>query len=425
MWTRPTAFAVCFVLACIANVSPASEALTLDAAIERVIREHPDLRLHQFVETGLSAQVDRESYGPPLSVGLQLENAPGTNAYSGMQGAELTLSLASVLERGGKRDARRALAASRIDALGMQRATVLLDLMAEVAQRYLDLVSAQADTLIAAEDLEQRERTVSAAARRVQAGASPESVALAAEAMRARAAVDAARAEANVTAAWRRLQALWAEPADGEVPSTSADPLKLPDIPDYAALRALLERNPQLRGFANEARIREARLRLSDSASKPDIDWQLGVRRLEADDSWAMVAGMSMPLGTRDRAEASTRAARAELDSLAFERESSERRLDSLLAEAHGQFTAARIEVERTAEDVLPRLARAEASAEQAYRAGALSYLDWALLQRETTAARRQQLAAAVSAHRALIEIQRLTGEALVTSTGSTQDSVP
>ena len=97
-----------------------------------------------------------------------------------MQGAELTLSLASVLERGGKRDARRALAASRIDALGMQRATVLLDLMAEVAQRYLDLVSAQADTVIAAEDLEQRERTVSAAARRVQAGASPESVALAA-----------------------------------------------------------------------------------------------------------------------------------------------------------------------------------------------------------------------------------------------------
>ena len=243
--------------------------------------------------------------------------------------------------------------------------------------------------------------------------------------MRARAAVDAARAEANVTAAWRRLQALWAEPAEGEVPSTSADPLKLPDIPDYATLRTLLEHNPQLRGFANEARIREARLRLADSASKPDIDWQLGVRRLEADDSWEWLPACRCHLAPAIVRKRRPAPARAELDSLAFERESGERRLDSLLAEAHGQFTAARIEVERTAEDVLPRLGRAETAAEQAYRAGALSYLDWALLQRETTAARRQQLAAAVSAHRALIEIQRLTGEALVTSTGSTQDSVP
>ena len=56
-----------------------------------------------------------------------------------------------------------------------------------------------------------------------------------------------------------------------------------------------------------------------------------------------------------------------------------------------------------------PSLARAEHAAERAYRSGAVSYLEWAQLQSETTAARSRQLAAAIDGHRALIEIQRLT----------------
>ena len=59
---------------------------------------------------------------------------------------------------------------------------------------------------------------------------------------------------------------------------------------------------------------------------------------------------------------------------------------------------------------MLPKLAKAEAAAERAYRAGAISYLEWAQLQSERTNARKQQLEAALDAQRALIEIQRLTG---------------
>lgn len=425
MWTRPTAFAVSLAFGCVTTMTCAGETLTLDAAIARVVAQHPDLQVFDSVQAGLAAEADRAALTPPLVAGLLLENAPGTGELSGLRGAELTLSLASVLERGGKREARRALAASRIDALGVKRAAAQLDLLAEVAQRYLDLVAAQADTVIAAEDLAQRVRTVTAATRRVQAGASPESVQLAAEAMQARAALDAARADAGVAAAWRRLQSVWGAAAAEPVPATAADPLRMPALPDYAALQLLLERSPELRGFADEGRIREARLRLATTAATPDIDWQVGLRRLESQDAWALMAGGSVALASRSRAEPEIRAARAELDALAFQRESGERHLDSLLAEAHGQFSAARIEVERTAADVLPRLVRAEVAAERAYRAGALSYLDWAQLQKETTAARRQQLAAAVAAHRALIEIQRLTGEPLVLAVSPNKDASP
>ncbi len=68
----------------------------------------------------------------------------------------------------------------------------------------------------------------------------------------------------------------------------------------------------------------------------------------------------------------------------------------------------------RLGDAVLPLLARAEAAAERAYRAGAISYLEWAQLQAERHDAGRQQLEAALAAQRALIELQRLTGQPLL-----------
>ena len=121
-----------------------------------------------------------------------------------------------------------------------------------------------------------------------------------------------------------------------------------------------------------------------------------------------------MPLGNARRAEPDIRVAQAELDSLSVERESANLSLEATLALAYGQYTAAQIEIDQIRKDFLPRLIKAEKSAENAYRAGALTYLEWSLLQNETTAARKQQLATALEAHRALIEIQRLTGEPMV-----------
>ena len=91
----------------------------------------------------LATELDRAAFKPPLVVGVEAENVLGTGEASGLQGAELTLSLASVLERGGKLDARRTLAQSRIDVLAVEREARRLDLLAEVARRYQAIVGAQ------------------------------------------------------------------------------------------------------------------------------------------------------------------------------------------------------------------------------------------------------------------------------------------
>lgn len=398
--------------------------LTLDQAFTRVARAHPDLRLLDARGDVLAAESDRAALRPAVVAGVQIENALGSGDYRGLHGAELTLTLASVLERGGKLDARRVLAQSRIDALAVERHARQLDLLAEVARRYLAITAARHQRDIAVLDMAQREKAVDAAHRRLQAGASPESVLLTAQAASTRADLARARARQQEEAARQHLAALWGE-KDPHFDIAASDPLALPTIEDASALSTLLERTPELAQFVDERRVREARLQLARSSASADVDWQIGVRRLQGSSDAALVAGFSVPLGSRRRAEPEIRSAEAELSALEIERESKGLSLYSTLVEAHGRYRVAQFEVERLRDAVLPQLARAEAAAERAYRAGAISYLEWSQLQSERISATRQQLDAAIDAHRALIEIQRLTGQAFVAARASRKEDTP
>lgn len=413
MYFRFAALAALVVALAVAFPTRAADRLSLDDAFQRVADSHPDLRLFGSRRDVLSAELDRAALRPALIAGASVENALGTGEASGLQGAELTLTLASVLERGGKLDARRTLAQSRIDALAVEREARRLDLLAEVARRYLAIVAAQRQRDIAQLDIAQRQRTVAGARQRLQAGASPESVVLTAQAALARAELDRARAEQRLIAARQHLAVLWSE-RDPTFDVAAADPLQLPAVAEFGALADLLDKTPELNQFVGERRIREARVQLARTAATPDLDWQIGVRRLQATDDFAMIGSVSIPLGASRRAEPEIRAAEAELASVEIEREAKGLSLYSTLAEAHGRYRTAQVEVSRLRRDVLPMLDKAEAAAERAYRAGAISYLEWAQLQSERTNARKQQLEAALDAQRALIEIQRLTGQAFL-----------
>ncbi len=413
MQLRLAAFAALVAVAIVAFPTHAADRLSLDDAFSRVAESHPDLRLFGTRRDALSAELEHAILQPALLLGATAENAFGTGDASGLQQAELTLTLASVLERGGKLDARRTLAQSRVDALAVEREGRRLDLLAEVARRYLAMVAAERQREIAQLDIGQRQRTVVGARQRLQAGASPESVVLSAQASLAKAELDRARSEQRLAAARQHLAALWGE-RDPHFEVMASDPLRLPAIDDFAALADLLESTPELNQFVGERRIREARLQLARSERSADLDWQVGVRRLQTTDEFALIGSVSMPLGAASRAEPDIRAAEAELAAVEIERETKSLSLYSTLAEAHGRYRVAEVEVTRLQDDVLPKLAKAEAAAERAYRGGAISYLEWAQLQSERTLARKQQLEVALDAQRALIEIQRLTGQAFV-----------
>ncbi|MFY0182483.1 TolC family protein [Stenotrophomonas sp. PUT21] len=424
MWMRLAALAAIAFVPCVyaQGTTPAAP-LTLDDAIARVAQYHPDLRLAQAQRPVWEARRDAAGLSPPLTVGVELENALGTGDTRGFDAAEVTVTLAGVLERGGKLDARRAVAQANLDSLAPQRETARLDLMAEVARRYLAVTDARQQLRIAETDIEQRRRAVAAARLRLQAGASPESVLMTAQAMLAQAELDRDRARQMDQSARAALSALWRQREPG-FDVVTGDPMQLPALQDFAVLADELQRTPELAVLAGERRIREAQVQLARTQARPDVSWQVGVRNSRDTRDTSLVAGFSVPLGSVRRADPEIRAAEAELALNSVERDARALQLYATLAEAHGRYLTSRLEVTRMERDVLPQLKRAENAAEKAWRAGAISYMEWAQLQAMRIEARQRQLEAAIAAQTALIEIQRLTGQSMVaaTDTVSTED---
>lgn len=400
-------------VACASVQAAPTPTISLDQAYARVERQHPSLAVFAPQRSVLDAAAEHAALGPARTLSATIENALGSGEASAFDGAEFAVSLASAFERAGKREARLALVDRQRDALASQESIKRLDIYAEVARRYLDLVAAQADETIANDDVAQREKTVAAARRRVDAGASPASAHLAAQANLARATLQRERARQAQGAASARLALLWGGTDESAVAAV-ASTLALPEVPSFAELDSLLESTPDLQRYADEERLREARVQLARSQVGTDLEWSIGVRRLQATSDWGLVGSMSIPLGTRSRASSGIRAAQAELDALRYEREVGVLDLRSTLIEAQGRLAARVAEAGRLRDDVIPSYVAAESAAERAYRAGALSQLEWSQLQADTTAMRREQLAATVDAQRALIEIQRLTGRAPV-----------
>lgn len=425
MFRTKTALAVlwcCAALALPAQAAPDKSRLDLRQAFALTLERHPDLRRLPLQRAALAAEADLAAQTPAWVAGASVENALGRGTYRGVDAAELTLSLGSALEPQARRDARVGLVHSRLSGLDIAAEGRRLDLLAEVARRYLDVLALQEEASALTVALAQRRAAAAAARRRVDAGASPASVELGAEAAVARSELELARTQAAADAARRRLALMWGGDPVGTV---EGDLLAVPVTPDFEHLTSLLERTPDLRRFAGEARLREARLQLAQTQARPDLEWQVGLRRLQGSDDWALIGGLSVPLGNRRRAEPGIRAARAELDALALEREAGELDLRATLAEAHGRLEVDALAVRQTTDKVLPALERAEAAAGHAYRAGALSYLEWAQLQAELLSARRDRIAAARDFHRALIEIQRLTAEPFVLSDGAPSETTP
>lgn len=404
-------------LLCGAHAS-AAPTLTLEDAFRHVLASHPELRLHDARRAQLTAARAEADLRPPLALEATLENALGSGALHRFNAAELTLAVGSTLERGDKRAARRALAQARIDGVSAARQVQRLDLLAETARRWLDAAAAAAEIELAAAAVQQRGQAVAIAEGQHRAGAVPRSVSLAAAATLARAELDEARARVEAEAALHYLAALWGERAPQAAPTAAELLQPLPELDAPGALQAALAASPARRELATRERVRETRLQLARSEARGDIDWQLGLRQLREHRDVGLVAGLTIPLGSRGRAAPAIRAAEAALAELALEREALDLALHATLVEAHGRYRLARLTRQRLDADILPRLEAAAEAAAAAWRAGADDYAEWDKLLDEMTEARRQRVAATLAGRRALIEIQRLTGQGALAAAG-------
>lgn len=400
------------------TTSDLREPLRLATAIKRALAQQPELRGFAFELRAQEARISEAALRQPTQLEALVEDAGGTGERRGIDAAQATLSLSHVIELGGKRDGRVAVAEATRARMQTEQAARQLDVAAEVARRFVETLHEQEQLRIAHDALALAEQTREAAGRRVKAALAPAAEAARAEVRLAQAKLDLEHAEHERESSRRFLAAAMGE-RDVRFGDTIGDLFTLSAVSPLDDLLERIEASPDFLRFADEARVRDAEIRLAELKRRPDLRTQIGLRRYEEGDDIGLVAGFSLPLQSSRRAQSGIDMARADRARTDTEREAAFLKAQAQLLAQYRELEHSRQEARALRDTIVPQLENALQRTEYAYQRGRYSYLEWTDAQRELLDARRRASDVAAAFHTLLIEIERLTGQTL-DATGAT-----
>lgn len=392
--------------------------ITLDNAIKRTLANAPYLHEFTFKQQALESELKTAVLKPALTAGIELENFLGTGEVSGIKDTELTLTLSSVIEFGDKIEARSGFTSAKLRVIEAQKQIRTLDILAEVTRRYIDVLAQQA-MIKAYEDAQTLAMyTYQSVAKRVDAGASPAFEQQRAEASLARARLDVITAKQTHSAMIKSLAIMWGAQSPS-VNRVEGDLFALSPSPSLTVLFERVSNSPNIDVYAQEYRLQEAQVRLTQSANQADLSWSAGIRRINGINETAFVAGVSMPLFASERNLGEYEQQKAVLKQMEQQRQG------AMLALYHQLNTAlmardnALLNVQTLQNAIIPPLEQALSLVEQAYLDGRFSYLEWVSTRQELLNAKQALIHSARQAHQRAADIESLTATPLSSTTAS------
>lgn len=398
-----------------AQAESTSNSITLNTALKRAIEQNPSLKVFDFRNTALSGQMKIAALKPAYELGLEAENFSGSDELSGFDGAEITVSLSSVLEMGDKRAARRGIVSGSRSVLDAQRQVESLELLGEVTRRYLDVLALQEQVSLAKEANDLADETLKIVKKRAKAGATPDAEIKRAQAAAAQAHLTLLSTQQQLDFLKVSLAALWGE-SSPNFASVEGDLYDFGTDVEFNTLFAKMEKNPAIRIFADEERLRDAEVRVAKTQSKADISWSIGVRRFQANDDSALVAGFSMPLFSSRRSSGAVSTALAQRNEISVQKEVALLSMHTQLFRAFHNRRQAILAAKELQSTIIPALSDALKETQTAYQRGRYGYLEYVSARQELLNARRTLIESALSALTYGAEIEQLTAEPLSAS---------
>lgn len=398
----------CGILALLAFASPSfAQNINLPAALSRVAAADPALAANAAHLKAADAAVLQAGTRPRDTVGVDIEDFAGTGSYSPAERGQTTAWYERTWERGDKRAARVAAARSDIEVVSRRNQLRLLDRFADVQTALVEAQAAEAAIPVARQHLASAQSVQAEVNRRVARALDPLFAAQRAQASVAQAKIALDRAVANARATRAALAAWWGGTADFELEMASFARLEPATDASGASPDA------QLYTAARDAA--GARVRLAQSGDAADPVGRVGVRHFAEGGDVALMAGGSIPLGTKRFNRGNVERARAELavaDAEIAVWEAGQKREIALLQAERRLLSAeaARIETE-----VLPAAERAVAMARAGFARGgtAFTFLEISQAQLAVVDARARQVELQRRFHLTGARFDRLTGRHL------------
>lgn len=386
----------------VSSTSAYAQTLTLNDAIARAIAASPEGEASTARTDVLIAKRAAADTKPTPSVDILAENfgIGDSELYRQFQiGALYTQQI----ERGGKRDARVALADAELEVAAAEAFIRRLDIAATVQRLYVEVQGAEATIGIANERVEIAEQLSREVGRRVSEARDPLFAGTRARTQLAEARIELELAEHARDAAMKRLVVLWGGDAAG-ISVSRQDFLSFTQISEGVTQSAA-----DLAVFEARQRRASADIELQQAGARTDPTIYAGPRYIGTGDV-ALVAGVSLPFANRalnqaniSRAEAESRQVQADL---AVDRYN--RRQAIMLAAEKVEETAH--EVEAIRDKVVPGAIKTLSEVRAGYNRGGFTFLDVSTAQVALHEARARMVRVAILHHQARVELDRLTG---------------
>lgn len=316
-----------------------AEPVTLSDALTRGQEISPRVAKARAERKAAEARAIQAGVRPNPEVFVEVENFSGTGPYRTFRSTETTVSVAQPFELGGKRRARKDVAAAERDyaQLALRRAEA--DLAYDIVVAHAELRASEDRADLARKVLARAVELARIAETLVDVGRDPPLTKLRADALLAEAKAEELRATSELLTARQRL-ALLIGSDDGELSASVQDIPMPPTLPANA--QSLDERLA-----AAERDAASARVRLAQAEGVPDITASGGVRSFRESKDTAFLVSVSIPLPVFNRnrgniyaAVAEGEAAEAQLAQTRLDTRFSRREAELLLAAANERLTA-------------------------------------------------------------------------------------
>lgn len=392
-----------------------SQPLTLKAVLTRTLEHNPSLSLFEFRTQYLQAQKRQAQQRPALELTLEADNFAGTQNYQGVDSAELTVALSSVIERGNQRNARGELSNTYLSKSLLNKQLTALDVLAEVTRLYIDTLAAQERVSLAKQSLLYAKKSDATIRRRVNAGASPSADASRAQAATLQAQLTLQAEQQHLTTLKMALATQWGS-YDANFSQLTGNLYQQPKLQTFTALFERVKTSPSVQIYTAQSRIQSAQLRLTKAQSATNLRWSVGIKQLQQPNSQnanALSAGISLPLFSAKRNGASVAMAQASHTQSVIHQEQALLDFYNQLYRAYSNREQALLTLKTLREQIIPLLKQAKQQTQQAYEKGRYSYLEYISANNELISAQRSQIEFAASALKYNTQIEQLTGQLL------------
>ena len=383
--------------------------LTLREALRLTLLQNPGLAAAGSDIRAAEGRLLQAGLPPNPSIQTENENLVGTGPFGGAKSSENTIQLSQLIELGGKRATRVRVARSGRDLASFDYESKRLDTLVDTAKAFVGTLAAQRRVALAAETAELAGNLVPAIRQRVEAGAAGAVEATRAQNSVATARIETEQAARDLATARARLAACW----DARTPRftrAAGELATLPPVPSFQTLAGRLANNPAIARFPTELAQRQAELAHARAGAVPDVTVAVGPRFLVETGDTTVRLNLSLPLPVFDRNQGSIRETQAELTRTRETQRAAATRLTVSLDDAYRDLLAARQEIDTLQGTLLPGADTAFRQINEGYETGRYGLLDVLDARRVLVGARTQLLNAQTAYHRALADIEGLTG---------------